>query len=151
MAAWATTTDLKTYAPDVTDYGTTDWTPEITLAQNAVLEWLKGSWWPKQVTRWPGYRGPSSIWPMDEALINTALMKPAVCFRALGWEILPKLAKWSDVDGDTFLRRAEWFRQRYHEELERIEKMDLYDWNRDGNWTDYERSGPTPQAVIRRA
>jgi len=149
--AWATTSDLQAYVPDVADYGVTDWTPDIARAEAAVREWLKGSWWPNQVRNWSHYRGPIQRWPLNEALLNVALLTPAVCFRALGWEVLPKLAKWSDVDGDSFLRRADWFRGRYDEELERIAKAELYDWNRDGNFTFYERSGPQSSMVIRRA
>jgi len=151
MAAWATDTDLLSYAPDIHNYGTTDWSTDIARAQAAVLEWLKSSWWPEQIQRWAGYHGPAYLWPLDETLLNTSLLMPVVCFRALGWEILPKLAKWSDPDGDTFHRRAQWFRDRYDDELRRVEQGALYDWTRDGNWTDYERSGPQATLVVRRA
>lgn len=136
MPAWATTDDLRVYVPDILDYGTTDWSAEIALAQSYVREWLVSSWWAPILQRrgfWPPY------YELDEQYLDTAALKPAVCFRALGWEILPKLAKWSDDNGDAFSRRAEWFRQRYHDELGRIAKMPLYDWNRDGRFADWER------------
>lgn len=149
--AWATTADLQTYAADITNYGVTDWSAELALAEDAVRGWIKADWWPQQLTRFAGYRGPVSNWPIDETLLDTRALAPAVCFRALGWEIFPKLAKWSDADGDMFSRRAEWFRRRYGEELERVALLPLYDWNRDAKWADYERPLPGAQVRVRRA
>jgi len=136
MPAWASTADLLVYAPDIQDYGQTDWSAELALAQADVREWVVSSWWAPILQRrgfWPPY------YELDETLLNIAALKPATCFRALGWEILPKLAKWSDQDGDSFSRRAEWFQRRYHDELGKVSKMALYDWSRDGRFADWER------------
>ncbi len=146
--AWATTTDLQDYAPDIIDYGITDWSADIARAEASVLEWVKSNWWYDQVRR---YGMTPATWPMDVNLLNTDLLKAPTCFRALGWEILPKLAKHSDPDGDGFSRRAEWFRQRYHDTLNEIGKQSLYDWNKDGTFQDYERRGPAPRVVVKRA
>lgn len=92
------------------------------------------------------------------SLFNPALMlnasiqlKKLSAYRALGWYICPKLAKFTD-ENDTWGNRALDYRAKFEEELERVLAIGIdYDWNNSGIIEDSERGLGTSGFRIGRA
>lgn len=153
MANYATDSDLLTHVPDLNDHGVGSWLSELTLASADVLNKIKAAWWPHAINgrslSGENYDYGLLIPTLDEANLNEAALLNYTCYRALGTYILPRLSNMVDKDGDSFTRRADFFRGREEEEWGVIQGLPLYDFNEDSTFEDTERRGPIPMRIYR--
>lgn len=133
--------DLAKHVSDINDHnGPTDWTDQIQFATDDVLNKIKADWW-EQVS--------SPLFIIDEDLLNTEALTNLAVYRTLGFYALPLLSTERDKDGDSFSRKAEFYRDKYKEEWEIVKNLALYDFNSDDQFTDDERQGPIVRELSR--
>lgn len=147
---FATITDVKEYEPDIEDYGIPSFTDEITKAQNDVLRDLRIRWWPTY------HRGRYDLTRLstgqnepDDDLYNASQFTRVTVYRALGFHIYPKLAKF-EPDPDIFERKMEFYRQEYEREMDLVLRDGIeYDADSSGLITDEEKE-PTHYLRLKR-
>jgi len=149
MAAWANDANLTEYEISVVadkPASLADWSAEIAKAQDDILQRIKRDWWENNIaTR----EYDSDHLPIiDESLLNTAILAQITCYQALGYYIMPKLARFSDED-DSYTRKITYYTDRVEQEWNKIKSMALYDFNADATFSDYERAGFTPRRLAR--
>ena len=83
--AFATNTDLHTYAPEVFDQGVDDWAPELALAETDVSNQIRINWYNK-------YHDPSKY---VKSKLTESQWTKATVYKALYAYILPKLSTFS--------------------------------------------------------
>jgi len=147
--------DLALYMPDVLTFGVTTFATQNLLATDDVVTRINTEWWPDAVTRRFGlYRENTDTWYrslpiMDITLLDSALLKGLVVYRALSHYIMPMLSSDSDADGNAFTRRADRHAAFYAEEWEKIVNSPIYDFNSDTTFSQQERKGPPIKRVLR--
>lgn len=138
---FATISDIQEYEPDITDFGIPEFTDEINKAQNDVIRDLKINWWPTQTTGLYDlkYLATGQTEP-DDDLYDASQHTRATVFRALGFHIFPKLAKFEEAP-DMFERKMEFYRKEYAEEFDKILREGVrYDIDSSGNFEDEEKA-----------
>jgi len=152
-----TDANLQEFMPDILQMGVLTFAQQNLRASNDVYDRLVNDWWAQAIIRGP-YVGvattndgafPGRLPPLIVSLLNTPLLAPLVSYRALGRYIMPMLSGDADANGDMFSRRAERYTRFYNEEWERVITGDLYDFNRDGNFTLADRLPPYGRRVKR--
>lgn len=151
MADYADDSELKEYADDIFDHGVSSFSSEITRASADVLNRIKSEWWPNAISSKSSETTDSGLLPpvLDEQYLNEAALKQITIYRTFGFHAYPRLAKYSDIDGDSFSRRADFYRGMYDEEWKLIRNLPLYDFNADSSFDDTERRGPMGRRLIR--
>ena len=133
--------DLKKHVVDINDHSPPKyWESQIQFATDDVLNKIKADWW-EQVS--------SPLFDIDEDLLNTDALKNLAIYCTLGFYALPFLSTERDKDGDSFSRKAKFYRDRYNEEWEVVKNLPLYDFNSDDQFTDDERQGPIVRELSR--
>ena len=133
--------DLAKHVSDInTQNGPENWTDQIQFATDDVLNKIKSDWW-EQVS--------SPLFTLDEDLLNTDALTNLAVYCTLGFYALPLLSTERDKDGDSFSRKADYYRDRYREEWEVVKLLPLYDFNSDDQFTDDERQGPIVRELSR--
>jgi len=141
MIPYITDTDLAKHVPDINDHNPpSNWSDQIQYGTDDVLNKIKAAWWP-QVT--------DPIYELDESLLNTDALANLAIYCCLGFYALPYLATERDKDGDSFSRKAEYYRGRYNEEWEVVKELPLYDFDGDTQFEDSERQGPIVRELVR--
>lgn len=115
-----TISDIQEFEPDILDYGIPTLTAEITRANADVVRDIRIKWWPtQQIGVYDiNYLGANSV-EMNEDLLTTSQWTICAVYQALGFHILPKLAKF-EVDGDIFERKMDYYRKEYEREFDLI-------------------------------
>jgi len=149
MAAWATDATLTEYEISVVadlPASLADWSSEIAKAQDDILQRIKSDWWEGHIA---GRRYEGNAFPViDEALLNTSILAQITSFQALGYYIMPKLARYSD-EADSYTRKIDYYAKRVETEWDKIKSMALYDFNGDSTFSDFERTGPMQRRLAR--
>lgn len=142
MKAYITDADLAKHVEDINEHDeeSRDWTNQINFATEDVLNKIKSDWW-NQVA--------SAGLTIDEDLLNTDALTNLAVYRTLGFYALPFLSTQMDKDGDSFSRKAEFYRDRYKEEWELVKELPLYDFDQDSQFEDSERQGPIVRELAR--
>jgi hypothetical protein len=115
-----TISDIQEFEPDILDYGIPTLTAEITRANADVVRDIRIKWWPtQQIGVYDiNYLGANSV-EMNEDLLTVSQWTICAVYQALGFHILPKLAKF-EVDGDIFERKMDYYRKEYEREFDLI-------------------------------
>ena len=136
----ATLTDLKQVEPNIDELGIINLQNEINSGAEDVLRDLQTKWWPTynlailDISR----IGTGQARMNSDQLDPTQWTKCTV-FRALGFHIFPKLAKF-DTDQDIFERKMEFYRREYERELDDELRFGVsYDIDSSGTFSDSER------------
>lgn len=135
-----TISDIKEYEPDILNYGIQDFSNQITRANADTIRDIRIKIWPTlQVGMYDiNYLGANQV-EMNEDLITVSQWTRCACFRALGYEIFPLLAKF-EVDGDIFTNKMKYYRDEYIREFNDIRADGMeYDLDSDGTIQDREK------------
>lgn len=120
--SFATNQDLQQYTPEIFDQGVDDWSDELALAEDDVVNQVQVRYYNKH---------HSSI-NFSKDRLTAAQWSKATVYRALCAYILPKLSTFR-VD-DVFLEQLKFYKERYAEELDLQFALGIkYDTNNDGN------------------
>lgn len=133
-------TDLKQVEPNIDELGIINLQTEINTAAQDVLRDLQTRWWPSfnLMTYDISRIGPGQARMNSDQLDATQWTKCTV-FRALGFHIFPKLAKF-DTDQDIFERKMEFYRREYERELDDEIRFGVrYDIDSSGTFSDSEK------------
>jgi len=150
MATLATISDLQDYEPDILDFGIPNFSEELSKAQADVFRQLRRDWWPTQVLGLYDlkYLATGQTEP-DEDLYTASQLTRATVFRALGYHIFPKMAKF-EAEPDMFERKMEFYRKEYAEEFDNILRDGVeYDLDSSGTVSDEEKT-PTHYLRLKR-
>jgi len=150
MATLATISDLQDYEPDILDFGIPNFDEELSKAQADVFRQLRRDWWPTQVLGLYDlkYLATGQTEP-DEDLYTASQLTRATVFRALGYHIFPKMAKF-EAEPDMFERKMEFYRKEYAEEFDNILRDGVeYDLDSSGTVSDEEKT-PTHYLRLKR-
>jgi len=142
-----TISDIREYEPDILEYGLPDFTNEITRANADVVRDIRIKWWPtQQIGIYDiNYLGANSV-EMNEDLLTTSQWTTCAVYNALGFHILPKLAKF-EVDGDVYQNKMEFYRKEYEREFDLVLRDGVeYDLDSSGTIEDREKE---PQHYLR--
>jgi len=151
--AYATIADVQMFEPSILDNGIADFSNELQLATDDLLDTVKTDWWPQAVTRYIGNIGQSQdvnsvAFPiLDIARLDILKLKNATVYLALSLYIMPKLSSRRDADGDAFTRKSEHFTKMFKREWDLLGKRAIYDFNNDGQFTDIERARPARRLI----
>lgn len=135
-----TISDIKEYEPDILNYGIQEFSNQITRANADTIRDIRIKIWPTlQVGMYDiNYLGANQV-EMNEDLITVSQWTRCACFRALGYEIFPLLAKF-EVDGDIFTNKMKYYRDEYIREFNDIRADGMeYDLDSDGTIQDREK------------
>jgi hypothetical protein len=139
MATLATVSDIQEYEPDILDFGIPDFDDEISKAQNDVFRDLRINWWPTQTIGLYDVKFISGQQEPDEDMYTASQLTRITVFRALGYHILPKLAKF-EPEPDIFERKMEFYRKEYAEEFDKVLRDGVeYDLDSSGTVSDAEK------------
>lgn len=149
-----TDADVQKFRPDILDFGITSFTDQYTMASDDVYERLYNEWWPNAISRRYGLSRNrlDIVWPvlpkMDLNYLDTSALIPITCFRALSHYIFPMLAT-NSTQTDFFSGMADIYRRFYDEEWIKVQRLPIYDFDKDGQFRDVERTGPIHRRVVR--
>ena len=133
--------DLAKHVSDInTQGGPENWTDQIQFATDDVLNKIKSDWW-EQVS--------SPLFTINEDNLNTDALTNLAVYCTLGFYALPFLATERLEKGDSFSRKAKYYRDRYKEEWEVVKLLPLYDFDEDSQFEDSERQGPIVRELSR--
>lgn len=137
--AYATNSSLTQYVPSIVNHGITDFTTQLTEAEGDVNRYLEVNWYNKTFTQGFDQIGRAVGAEFDATLLTDTQWTRATVFRALYAHILPLLSPFA-VSGDTFQTMIEYYRNRFHEEIDmEIAKGVEYDLDNDGTVTRTEK------------
>ena len=137
----ATLENIKEVEPNIEEFGIIDLQTELTDATSDVLRDLQTRWWPthavavydisKRLNQWKGR--------LNSDALDATQWKRCTVFRALGFHIYPKMAKF-DPDQDIFERKMEFYRAEYERELDDELRYGVsYDTDSSGTFSDTEQ------------
>ena len=129
---YATNSDLTKFYAQALEFGVSDWTDEIALAQADVILAIKTKWF---FIEFGSLRTRGMVVQpiFNENLLTSEQWTTSVVYRALSAYILPKLSNFRP-EGDAFQVAAAFFKERYVEELDlQIAGGVQYDLNADGS------------------
>jgi len=150
-----TESDLQDFIPDIYSYGLNSFTKEIAFAEDDVVNLIKSGWWMDAVRKnflvseSHDIGGSFGFYPLDVTKLNAEALKKLTIYRVASGYIYPKLSTFKDVDGDSFSRKADFYKKYYNEEWEIVKKLPLYDFNGDGNFSDLERRVNSQRTLAR--
>ena len=131
--AFATNSDLLQYVPTITSHGITDFSTQLTAAENDVKRYIEIEWYNKAFSQGFNQLGRAVGTEFNASLLTESQWTRATVFRALYAHILPLLSPFT-VGGDTFREMIDYYRQRYNEEIKaEISQGVEYDGNNDGS------------------
>ena len=137
--AYATNSDLTQYVPSIVNHGITDFTTQLTEAESDVNRYLEVNWYNKTFTQGFDQIGRAVGAEFDATLLTDTQWTRATVFRALYAHILPLLSPFQ-VSGDTFQTMIDYYRNRFHEEIDmEIAQGVEYDLDNDGTVTRTEK------------
>ena len=141
MANYAEDTDLQVYETKLLEEsGVTSFEAQLTLASSDILNKIKSAWWPQASPT-------STISDFDESKLNVNIIKQLTVYKAFADYIFPKLANF--MEDDTFLKKAEFYKEKYREEWDVVKGLPLYDFDGDDGFEDSERRGPIVRSLGR--
>ena len=120
MATLLTISDIKEYEPDILNFAISDFTKEITRAQNDVFRDLRVKWFPTQTIGLYDlkYIAGGNTEP-DEDLYTASQLTRAAVYQCLGYHIYPTLSKF-EPDQDIFERKMLFYREEYNREFDLV-------------------------------
>ena len=125
--AFATNKDLETYTPDVFDQGVDDWTPELALAHDDIVNLIKVKYWNRN-------HSPSTF---DEQKLTPEQWTKATVYKALASYIMPKLSTFRLED--VFSEQMKFYKERFAEEFDLQFALGIqYDTDGSGTVSDAE-------------
>ena len=142
---FATESDLQDFIPDAYQHGLNSFSKEIGFAEEDIVNLIKSDWWTEAIRKSflisesVDVGGTFGFLPLDTTKLNASALKKLTIYRAAAAYIYPKLSTFKDVDGDSFSRKAEFYKKAYSEEWDIVKKLALYDFNGDGAFSDIER------------
>jgi len=144
MAILATETDLKSMVPDVFSHGINSFVSDLKMAQDDIVNLIKSSWWNDAIRNNFIVNSTNTSFqqgfiPLDENLLNASALSKIIIYRAVSAYIYPKLSTFKTVDGDSFSRKATFYNKLYNDEWKIVRHLPLYDFNKDGIFSDLER------------
>lgn len=152
--SFITDDDVLQYMPDILDFGQQSFNAQHLKASDDVYEKIFTEWWPNAIIRRYGltkYR-MDILWPtlptMDVAFLNIPAIKQLTCYRSIGHYIMPMLAS-NASNNDFFMNRATMYQKFYIEEWQKVQRLSLYDFDKDGQFLNIERAGPIHRKVVR--
>jgi len=74
----------------------------------------------------------------DINYFNTALIKNLLVYRTLGYYVFPSLMKTTDIAEDSFYSLAEYYKNKFKEELNDLNNAPLYDFNKDNQFNNLD-------------
>ena len=136
----ATLTDLKQVEPNIDELGIINLQNEINSAAENVLRDLQTKWWPTyNLALLDISRIGTGQARMNSDQLDPTQWTKCTVFRALGFHIFPKLAKF-DTDQDIFERKMEFYRREYERELDDELRFGVsYDIDSSGTFSDSEK------------
>jgi len=141
VANYAEDTDLQVYETNLLEEGGVDsYEAQLTLASADILNKIKSSWWPQASPT-------STISDFDESKLNVGVIKQLTVYKAFADYIFVKLANF--MEDDTFLKKAEFYGEKYREEWDVVKGLPLYDFDGDTVFEDDERRGPITRELGR--
>lgn len=140
MANYAEDTDLQDYEENIlTESGIDSFEKQLTLASTEVLNKIKTAWWPQASSLPISY--------FDEANLNVLAIKQYTIYVAFSKYIFIKLATF--LEDDTYLKKADFYKELAAEEWDIIKGLPLYDFDKDTLFEDSERRSPIVREVGR--
>ena len=139
MALYAEDSDLDEYDATIHNQGINSFESQLTKASNDILNLIKTAWWPEA--------SGLDIDQLDEANLNEAALQKVTIYKAFYEYIYPSLSKFTE--GDTFLERINFYRERFKEEWTVIKGLPLYDFDENTTFDDDERRGPIQRRTAR--
>ena len=153
MANYASDSDLIDYQDKIFDYGIASFNTELTKATADVINLIKSDWWVNAARNFSGLRETVDYGPLfptlDVTYLNTAELVSLTVYRAFSAYIFPRLSKFQDTDGDAFTRMAEFYAKQYDKEWKVVSQLPLYDFDKDSQFEDTERTGPLTRRLSR--
>ena len=129
--AYATNTQLTAVQPTIVNHGITDFTTQLTDAETDVKRYIEIEWYNKHFSQGFNQIGKAVGAEFDSTLLTDSQWTRATIYRALYAHILPLLSPFA-VGGDTFREMIDYYRNRFHEEMDaEIAKGVEYDLNND--------------------
>lgn len=130
---YATNADLVDVQPSIINHGITDFTDQLTEAEADVNRHIEIEWFNKSFRQGFNAIGRAIGSEFDATLLTGSQWQRATIYRALYAHILPLLSPYA-VGGDTFREMMDYYRNRFHEEMNaEIAKGVEYDANNDGS------------------
>tara|TARA_S200002703_G_scaffold146392_2_gene141425 strand:- start:5242 stop:5697 length:456 start_codon:yes stop_codon:yes gene_type:complete len=132
--------DVKQVEPNIDELGILNIQNEIDNAATDVLRDLQTRWWPtSNLSVYDITRLGTGAERMNSDQLNATQWTKCTVFRALGFHIFPKLAKF-DQDQDMFERKMEFYRREYERELDDEMRFGVaYDSDSSGTFSDTEK------------
>ena len=129
---------MANYALDSDIYDVIEITPsasgtfadELTTATRDVLAKVKAEFWADR-----------PIASFDVANLDTTALTKLTVYRALGWYICPAMESYQDGEIGKWGRKAEYFKEMFHEEWQIVQQLPIYDFDEDASFEDTERQG----------
>jgi hypothetical protein len=154
MPNYATNADLQKLLPDILDHGVADFTDQLTLATADVLELIKVDWFREAANDYYGYTAGykrGTYFPtLDEAYLDTSNLVNLTCYRALARYIFPMLTKDADFDAqDAYAIKMDRYQAYFEDEWKVVQRMPLYDFDKDSAFEDVERHDQRGRRVVR--
>ena len=137
--AYATNSDLIQYVPTIVNHGVADFTTQLTEAEADVNRYLEVNWYNKSFTSGYNQVGRIAGSEFDASKLTDTQWTRVTVFRALYAHILPLLSPFQ-VGGDTFQEMINYYRERFHEEINMAIAQGVeYDTNGDAEITTAEK------------
>lgn len=132
--------DVKQVEPNIDELGIINIQTEIDNAATDVLRDLQTRWWPTfNLSTLDISRIGVGQARMNSDQLDAQQWTKCAVYRALGFHIFPKLAKF-DADQDIFERKMEFYRREYERELDDEMRFGVsYDIDSSGTFSDSER------------
>jgi len=129
--AYATNTQLTAVQPTIVNHGITDFTTQLSDAESDVKRYIEIEWYNKHFSQGFNQIGRAVGADFDSSLLTDSQWTRATIYRALYAHILPLLSPFA-VGGDTFREMIDYYRNRFHEEMDaEIAQGVEYDLNND--------------------
>jgi len=137
-----TQADLEIFIPDVGNYGL-NLQAMLDKADANVLNHMSFIWFPTAYSKYLNLNlnvntNIGFVPVMEISLLNITLLTNLFAYRTLGFYVLPSLMKTSDTATDSFAALAEFYQAQYNEELDILTKAPIYDFNRDGQFSNLD-------------
>tara|TARA_R100001126_G_scaffold90132_1_gene59247 strand:- start:127 stop:582 length:456 start_codon:yes stop_codon:yes gene_type:complete len=132
--------DLKQVEPNIDELGIINLQNEINTAAEDVIRDLQIKWWPSyNLAVYDITRVGIGTARMNSDQLDATQWTKCTVFRALGFHIFPKLAKF-DTDQDIFERKMEFYRREYERELDEEIRFGVgYDRDSSGTFSEDEQ------------
>tara|TARA_Y100001938_G_C8082266_1_gene429878 strand:+ start:320 stop:775 length:456 start_codon:yes stop_codon:yes gene_type:complete len=132
--------DIKQVEPNIDQLGIINIQTEIDNAAQDVIRDLQTRWWPTyNLGLYDVSRIGTGRARMNSDQLDATQWTKCTVFRALGFHIFPKLAKF-DQDQDIFERKMEFYRREYEREFDDELRFGVgYDLDSSGTFNDSEK------------